>query len=247
MVDTTSSFFHFNDTPTYSSELLDLLIKTLKQNANHLKTEISVQLGEGFQSVTRPWALVLAKEPDIFQDIVKNRVMSIHTRRIPPEERFWLNSIQVCRVENIHQLRAIICALHMKETNQEAHHIIQWIEREKDGQPPNMIVVVDLLDYLVNRQDKLNDPLRYLYIDGNELCRALSVLVEVCVYETKVGRMHWEKALGFEINHFTELLITDKDCLPSLHQITKDYSPFVKDGIQKLHQILNYYIDKLYI
>ena len=53
----------------------------------------------------------------------------------------------------------------MKETGKKAQNIVQWIEREKDGQPPNLIVVVDLLDYLVNQQEKLNDPLRYLYIE----------------------------------------------------------------------------------
>ncbi|KAI8373466.1 hypothetical protein EDC96DRAFT_499464 [Choanephora cucurbitarum] len=171
MVNTTSSFFGFKQSPSYSAELLSLIMKTLKQNDSHMRSEENQQLGEGFKSVTRPWALVLAKEPNVFEDTLKNRIVSIHTTgataldNMPPEERLWLEAIQVCRIENIHQLRAVVCSLHMKETGKKAQHIVQWIEREKDGQPPNLIVVVDLLDYLVNQQEKLNDPLRYLYIE----------------------------------------------------------------------------------
>ncbi|KAI8364902.1 hypothetical protein BD560DRAFT_402328 [Blakeslea trispora] len=160
MVNTTSNFFGFKQSSNYPAELLSIIIKTLKQNNSHMNTEENQQLGEGFKSVTRPWALVLVKEPSVFENTLKNRIVSIHTTgattldNMPPEERLWLDAIRVCCVENIHQLRAVVCSLHMKETNEKARHVVQWIQKEKDGQPPNLIVVVDLLDYLMNQQEK---------------------------------------------------------------------------------------------
>jgi hypothetical protein len=65
--------------------------------------------------------------------------------------------VKISRVDTVHQLRALMCSLHIKEATVKSeekevasHHILNWITLEKDSQPPSMVIVVDLLDYLVH-------------------------------------------------------------------------------------------------
>lgn len=67
---------------------------------------------------------------------------------------------KISRIDTVHQLRALMCALHVKtspaakeklahQVGELNHHLLDWIALEKDSQPPSIIVVVDLLEYLV--------------------------------------------------------------------------------------------------
>lgn len=57
-----------------------------------MKTEEINELGEGFESVTRPWALVFLKDDTPFQAELSTRKKD---QRVQTEERLWLNSIRV--------------------------------------------------------------------------------------------------------------------------------------------------------
>lgn len=83
--------------------------------------------------------------------------------------------VKISRIDTKHQLRAFMSALHIKESiesgenlvsnelHRHQHHLVDWIALEKDGQPPSIIVVADLLEYLV--QDD-NEKDRILPCDG---------------------------------------------------------------------------------
>ncbi|KAI8981700.1 hypothetical protein BDF20DRAFT_818710, partial [Mycotypha africana] len=164
--------------------LIELITTTLKKKAELLKTETVVQLGEGFQYVTAPWALVFMKHDNqVYNELLNRNVKEGYH----PKERTWLDSIRVCKVETFHQIRAILTALHIKPGPELTKNsltatastmgaaansnktllessILHWKQNEKYGQPPSCIFVIDLLDILVSNSKVINDneSLKYL-------------------------------------------------------------------------------------
>ncbi|KAI7903233.1 uncharacterized protein BX663DRAFT_507938 [Cokeromyces recurvatus] len=160
------SLIQFENNESYIKNLLDLIINSLEQSSQDMKTEEILELGEGMEIVTRPWALVFLKDDKLLQTELLKR---INQEGYLSEERKWLDLIQVCRIDTIHQIRAVLCALHMNmeeiKYQQQKTSILDWMRYEKDNQPPSLIIVVDLLDLLVH-EDKLqnNTILRYMTI-----------------------------------------------------------------------------------
>ncbi|KAI9476118.1 MAG: hypothetical protein EXX96DRAFT_575850 [Benjaminiella poitrasii] len=247
------SFVQFENDDSYMKHLLDLIVNSLEQSSQDMKTEEMVELGEGFETVTRPWALVFLKDSELLKTELLKRVDENDNEG----ERKWLDLIQVCRIDTIHQIRAILCALHMKMDDSESprhqqRSILDWMKYEKDGQPPSLIVVADLLDFLVHEEKQQNsaavvDPaLRYMTINYNELSQSLANLVESSIFESTAGKTYWENNLGIKSTLSTELVISDKAFLPPLK--ANDYRDrFQQVVIEKLHGILTFYLDSLYV
>jgi hypothetical protein len=87
------------------------------------------------------------------------------------------NILKISRVESTHQLRGVLCALHVNSTteNQESaacksdaklSNILDWVINEKENQPPCLIVVVDLVDIIISKMvnHSYSDPHRYLHL-----------------------------------------------------------------------------------
>lgn len=87
--------------------------------------------------------------------------------------------VKISRVESIHQLRGVLCSLHVNSTTTEqeesaarksgakpSNNIIDWMINEKDNQPPHAIVVIDLVDIIVSKManHSYSDPNRYLHL-----------------------------------------------------------------------------------
>jgi hypothetical protein len=61
----------------------------------------------------------------------------------------------------------VLCGIHIKPNNTgEEMDILRWIEEEKNGQPPSIVVVIDLFDLMLsNKSDnEYAETLRYLSI-----------------------------------------------------------------------------------
>ncbi|KAG1052914.1 hypothetical protein G6F46_000191 [Rhizopus delemar] len=147
------------DTVENTNDLLELVISELQEKHNILHSHYS-QLGKGFEKTIKPWALVFCKN---IEDIEK----TFHEESQEAEQKTWLDLIRICRVETAHQLRAVLCGIHIKpNTIGEEIDILRWIEEEKNGQPPSIVVVIDLFDLMLsNKSDnEYAETLRYLSI-----------------------------------------------------------------------------------
>lgn len=75
---------------------------------------------------------------------------------------FFLSDIaKISRIDSSHQLRVILCDLHIKNKEIRSHEpqqlsVLKWIENEKDEQPPSLIVAVDLLELLAEGKKDYN-------------------------------------------------------------------------------------------
>jgi hypothetical protein len=67
-------------------------------------------------------------------------------------------------VDTVHHLKAIMCSLHLKPTAVRPNHILSWLEEEKYGQPPSLMVVVDLMDLMLETKT-VTDSLRYTRLE----------------------------------------------------------------------------------
>ncbi|KAI8986020.1 hypothetical protein BDB01DRAFT_834796 [Pilobolus umbonatus] len=214
-----------------TSVIIHFVLEQLQLKYNTIQEGIQ-QYGKGIEVVTRPWALIVCKD------------MAIHKENtnIQPEQRIWLDYIRICHIDTIHQLRALLSGVHMvpdiMNNKENSSNILSWIAHEKDGQPPVIIVVVDLVDLLISNMNKdynIHDPLRYLTLRLDELGQMVATLKETCNYMSTSLKGQWEKALQIPLVYHTDLLITDT-CIPD------------KDGsqlIQGIYNIFNYYFDSI--
>jgi hypothetical protein len=76
---------------------LDIIITKLKVKAELLKTDQIKQLGEGFEIVTRPWALLLSKNDKHLESALAHKCFEMFkgSSNAKPDERIWLDLIQV--------------------------------------------------------------------------------------------------------------------------------------------------------
>ncbi|KAI9264217.1 hypothetical protein BDA99DRAFT_437828 [Phascolomyces articulosus] len=129
--------------------VLDFVIMQLQQKTAHSNKAFE-SWGESTMYTTRPWALVFVHDPKSLTQAIKDDISF--------DNRPWLESIRVCQVENIHQLRAILCAMHihmeqtLSSTNQS--DLLSWMQTERDNQPPCLIVVKDLLRWMAETTDR---------------------------------------------------------------------------------------------
>ncbi|KAI7857841.1 hypothetical protein BDC45DRAFT_434854 [Circinella umbellata] len=140
----TRCFLRMGDDPTENAKtVLDFVIMQLQQKTAH-SNRIFQSFGAGTMYTTRPWALVFVHDSQSLSNAINNDISRL-------ENRQWLESIQVCQVENIHQIRAILCALHIQQqstNNSSQSDILSWIQNERDNQPPCLIVVKGLLQWM---------------------------------------------------------------------------------------------------
>ncbi|KAL0095142.1 hypothetical protein F4703DRAFT_1056914 [Phycomyces blakesleeanus] len=190
-------------------------------------------------------------------------------------ERKYLDAIRLCHVENIHELRAILSGFHLHALASESHNkspnLLEWIESEKDGQPPCVMVVMDLLDlqlssdlaqsgtkdqgtatvtgevYLPETSGQMNaDPKRYLQIKLAGLSHTLAALEESRHYLNGYYRQRWETNLGFSDYRETDLLVTSKDSTGVLEDDEQtDLTSEEKIGWKNIHRVLLYYIEQV--
>lgn len=222
--------------------IIDFVIEQLVQKSD-IVHDIIHPYGVGVEAVTKPWAMVICKDMSSFQSMLHSKTSDIsHSNTV---QRKWLNLIRICQIDTIHQLRGLISGLQMINAiskNTRSHHknILTWIAIEKDGQPPALIVIVDLLDLLISGISKndydQNDPLRYLTLRLNELSQVLIILKETCNYLSTSLRKEWENAIGLSLGYSTDILITDRSCLPDNNGSNR---------LQSIYNILNYYLDSV--
>ncbi|KAG1468037.1 hypothetical protein G6F56_004069 [Rhizopus delemar] len=133
---------------------MELVMTQLQEKQAELGTHYAY-LGKGFEKTIRPWALVFCKDMEPLET-------ALH--QTEAEQRMWLDMIRICRVETAHQLRAVLCGIHIQPKDEAEHvDILRWIEKEKNGQPPSVIVVADMFDFLL-RNTGNTESLRYLTI-----------------------------------------------------------------------------------
>ncbi|KAI9269359.1 hypothetical protein BY458DRAFT_436597 [Sporodiniella umbellata] len=137
-----------------AKDLVDIVLVHLQQKHLELCTEYSY-LGKGFEKTIQPWALVFCNDMSVLESALC---------QTEAEQRVWLDMIRICRVETAHQLRAVLCGIHIQPQGEsEQVDILSWIEKEKNGQPPSLIVVFDLFELLQSEATGAED-LRYLSI-----------------------------------------------------------------------------------
>ncbi|KAI9312103.1 hypothetical protein BX666DRAFT_1881141 [Dichotomocladium elegans] len=138
--------------------VIDFISLQIQQKKKQLEQHLGIPC--------RPWVLVFASQMSLFQSALG----PLQQDRDFWEQRQWLDGIRVCQVASIHELRAVLCALHLKgEASPQQEHqqedIVTWIDNAHDGQPPCLIVVMDLLQLLSS------PPTRSRESDGQQLER----------------------------------------------------------------------------
>ncbi|CEP18893.1 hypothetical protein [Parasitella parasitica] len=105
------------------------------------------------EDARQSWALVIAKD----DELVKNGLSKRFYQK--PDDRIWFDSIQICRVDSLDQLKAELCSLHVSVQEQK-NDILDIIEYEKHGQPPSIVLVNGLFAYL-KMDPALDNELQY--------------------------------------------------------------------------------------
>ncbi|CEG81909.1 hypothetical protein RMATCC62417_16051 [Rhizopus microsporus] len=161
------------------------------------------------------------------------------------EQRRWLDLIRICRVETTHQLRAVLCGIHIEPPREEESiDILQWMYEHKDGRPPSMVIVIDLFGIMLSNQsdNEHSETLRYLTIDFNELSHILLNLVETNTFLSKRGHKIWQNATMEPVVMETQLIITDRGRIP--HEENVEETNQV-NFIKKLYHMLTYFIENI--
>ncbi|KAI8881251.1 hypothetical protein K501DRAFT_253618 [Backusella circina FSU 941] len=145
-----------------AKQVVDFIILQLKQISSNFEcyNQPATILGSGFEKATRPWAFLFCKDDQHIKHVLKEKAIALFQGQLDSEERKWLDSIQICRVDTVHQLKAIMCAIHLKPNSVKSNHLLSWLEEEKYGQPPSLMIVVDLMDLILDTKN-ITDPLRY--------------------------------------------------------------------------------------
>ncbi|OAD02235.1 hypothetical protein MUCCIDRAFT_111603 [Mucor lusitanicus CBS 277.49] len=210
-----STFFrHDDDQEDSLQSIMAVVLDTLKKRS-----------AESSEAV-EPWALVITKNVDPIHSALAKRFYQ------KPDDRMWFDSIQICRIDAVNQLKTKLCSLHVPVQEQK-NDILDIIEYEKQGQSPSIVVVIDVIDYLA-LDPSLNE-MQYLTTSFNELSNLLACLLESSIYLST-------RNVGVNMNHFVELFLTDS--LPSnVDAVTNE---FQRSYTAKLYQILHYYLDQVY-
>ncbi|ORZ00314.1 hypothetical protein BCR43DRAFT_136153 [Syncephalastrum racemosum] len=123
--------------------VLDFAMLRLQQD-EAASSALFAPLGPAAVFTARPWAMLLVHDRTLMEQALAER------RQSASADRPWLDAMQICQIDTIHQLRGILCTLHVSiETKALPRSIISWIQHKKDGQPPCLIVVTDLLGLLI--------------------------------------------------------------------------------------------------
>ncbi|KAI7870468.1 hypothetical protein BDF14DRAFT_1709806, partial [Spinellus fusiger] len=121
----TSCFLRMEEDPIKNtSTLLDFVLLQIQQKRRAIE---QLQLGQGFVEAVHPWALVFVSTTKHLEVVLRERM----------KERQYLDAIRICHTETIHQLKAMLCAFHIHpEGSGNSNNLLEWIELEKEGQPP---------------------------------------------------------------------------------------------------------------
>ncbi|KAF7727577.1 hypothetical protein EC973_007338 [Apophysomyces ossiformis] len=204
-----------NDRLHNANTVLDFVIMQLQNCAPEV--EQKQNLGHGIHYVTRPWALVIVQDTEDIRKALDERAKSLKESETARKQRKWLEDIRIW---------ALLCAFHVQSPDLKgSSNILGWIQNEKDGQPPSIIVVMDLYNGLID---------------------ILSLLVETSVYLSTHAREHWEQPLGFKTERTTDVLITDSGFLGDIpimedeprHEENEDEDRKI---CQTIYNILSYY------
>ncbi|KAI9493769.1 hypothetical protein BDB00DRAFT_354293 [Zychaea mexicana] len=148
----TRCFLRMGDDQVENARIvLDFVVMQLQQKTAH-SNQVFESIGPDAVYTTRPWALVFVNET---QDLTRALRDDFGVSSL--EKRQWLESIRVCQVESVHQLKAILCAMHMDDAQplpvvagpgpRPSSDLLSWMQTERDNQPPCLIVVNDLLKW----------------------------------------------------------------------------------------------------
>ncbi|GAN10467.1 hypothetical protein MAM1_0358c10008 [Mucor ambiguus] len=129
-----STFFRHDNEADSLQSIIAVILDTLKRRSE-ASPEASISIS------VEPWALVLTKDVESINSALAKRFYQ------KPDDRMWFNSIQICRIDAVNQLKTKLCSLHVPVQEQK-NDILDIIEYEKQGQSPSMVVVIDAIDYL---------------------------------------------------------------------------------------------------
>ncbi|KAL7312013.1 hypothetical protein PS15m_007819 [Mucor circinelloides] len=144
-----------------------------------------------------------------------------------------LRTVPFSRIDAVDQLRTNLCSLHVPAQEQK-NDILDIVEYEKQGQSPIMVVVIDFFGYLA--VDPTQNGMQHLTTSFNELSNLLACLLESSIYLSTRND-------GVKMNHFVQLFLTDSSP-PNVNETMND---FQQSYTAKLYQILNYYLDHVYM
>ncbi|KAI9020952.1 hypothetical protein CLU79DRAFT_206320 [Phycomyces nitens] len=257
-----------NDSIANARTIIDFVVLQLKK-----KWTLEQDLGPGLAGAVEPWGLVFVSNVEHLECVLRERMVQVpHEDGQPVANEKYLDAIRLCTVKNIHELRAVLSGLHLHATvdsHNKSPNLLEWMESEKDGQPPCVMVVMDLLDlqlssdlaqsgtkaqgtatvtgevYLPEPSGQMNaDPKRYLQIKLVGLSHTLAALEEARHYLNGYCRQRWETNLGFPDYRETDLLVTSKDC-PGLSGDQGELAQEERVGWENIQRVLGYYIQQV--
>ncbi|CDS11667.1 hypothetical protein LRAMOSA03930 [Lichtheimia ramosa] len=228
-----------NDTQN-AKTILEFCILQLQQKRQQANQVVEEVLGPEATFPLRPWALLFTKNKTALEQALQSMSQDMKADGSRWADRRWLEGIRICTIENVPQLKAMLCALHLSGSG-SGSDLLSWIQHEHDNQPPCLIVVMDLLRLVSSIPD--GNDCRDVQHDG--LCKVLSLLVETSNYLTKQKRQFWNDGLGCNIGLSTDLLITDNNYLadrPPKESLAGDSRARM---IDRLYNILTSYVEWL--
>ncbi|CAO3642357.1 unnamed protein product [Cunninghamella echinulata] len=275
-----SCFFKLNnDDITNTSTILEYIIEYLQ------KRKGIEGYGEAVSYSTRPWVLAFCSDLDSIELTIAQALTNKHHDFNLQSNKIWLEGIRLCVVKNLDELRAMLSSIHLtppsptettststmeannKKINMEEddHDLLTWIIKEKQGQPPSMVVVINLLELLLTYgpDGNISHENKYLYIRFDELAGILAMLTETCVYFSTSARETWEQPFGISTKTSTDLLITDNGCLRDITELQQQQEKEQEqqqqqgnksslsssyeelDVLEKLHRIITYYLGNI--
>ncbi|KAL9553894.1 hypothetical protein MBANPS3_003066 [Mucor bainieri] len=129
-----STFYRLDDEADTLQSIIAVILDTLKRRSTaSSETDASTS--------AEPWALVITRDVESINSALAKRFYQ------RPDDRMWFDSIQICRIDAVNQLKTQLCSLHVPVQEQK-NGILDIIEYEKQGQSPSMVVVIDVIDYL---------------------------------------------------------------------------------------------------
>ncbi|ORX62051.1 hypothetical protein DM01DRAFT_322763 [Hesseltinella vesiculosa] len=225
--------------PEAAGELLQYLATYLEQH----KLDGPYGSDPAIAYATRPWILLFCTSKDPIVEALKTQTWGNH--------RQFLDSIRLCFVASLTELRAVLSALHMKPrvVDQQDNDLLTWWHDKKQGQPPALVVAMGLLDMLCERQVGGPSSDRFLSIRFDQLASSLALLTETCRFLGN-ARESWMAPFHQQASHRpTYLVVTDHDCLPPL-DLTSLSAPMDSPNknktkqsvLQTIYGILLYYL-----